>query len=113
APKPALEVGTPERPISAKHTAVIRLVSFPGMDKDSCPAVVCCGGRMDFHGAPLSRTWLKLGETAKKGATTLTLSAPVTGWRVGDQVILTATTRQIKAKKTFRPSVRDNTQTEE
>ena len=39
------------------------------MDKQSCPAIVCCGGRMDFHGAPLSRTWVKLGATAKKGDT--------------------------------------------
>ena len=40
-----------------------------GMDKESCPAIVCCGGRMDFHGAPLSRTWVKLGATAKTGDT--------------------------------------------
>ena len=37
----------------------------------------------------------------------------MTGWKVGDRVILTATTRQIKTKKTFKPSVKDNTQTEE
>ena len=46
------------------------------MDKESCPAIVCCGGRMDFHGAPLSRTWVKLGATAKKGDTTVTLPRP-------------------------------------
>jgi hypothetical protein len=57
-PKPALEVGTPERPVAAGHTALIRLVWFQGMDKESCPAIVACGGRMDFHGAPLNRTWV-------------------------------------------------------
>jgi hypothetical protein len=90
-PRPALEVGTPERPVAAGHTALIRLVSFEGMDKESCPAIVCCGGRMDFHGAPLSRTWVKLGATARRGDTTVTLAEPVLGWRVGDRVILTAT----------------------
>src|SRR5438445_3321 len=83
-PLPALEVGTPGRPIPARHRAVIRLVYFPGMDRESCPAVVCCGGRMDFHGAPLGRTWVKLGATAKKGDTTVTLAEPVRGWRAGD-----------------------------
>jgi hypothetical protein len=112
-PRPALEVGTPDQPIPAGRTALIRLVHVAGLDRESCPAIVCCGGRMDFHGALLSRTWVKLGATAKKGAAAVTLAGPVTGWRPGDRVILTATTRQIKLQKTFRPSVRDNTQTEE
>ena len=46
---------------------------------------------MDFHGSPLCRTWVKLGATAAKGSTVVTLAEPVTGWRVGDRVILTAT----------------------
>jgi hypothetical protein len=90
-PLPALEVGTPERPIDAGRTALIRLAYVAGMDKESCPAIVCCGGRMDFHGAPLSRTWVKLGVTAKKGDTAVTLAEPVSGWRVGDRLIVTAT----------------------
>src|SRR6185503_12192884 len=79
-----------------------------------CPAIVCCGGRMDFHGAPLNRTWLKLGAPAKKGDTVVALEEPVTGWRAGDRVILSATTRQNKLKKTFTvPSLRGKGQTEE
>jgi hypothetical protein len=112
-PKAALEVGTPDRPVEAGHSAVIRLTYCDGMDRETCPAIVCCGGRMDFHGAPLSHTWVKLGATAKAGDKVVSIAEPVTGWRVGDRVILTATTRQIKLKKTFKPSVRDNTQTEE
>jgi hypothetical protein len=112
-PRPTLEVGTAGRPIDARHTAVIRLVYFNGMDKESCPAIVCCGGRMDFCGALMSRTWVKLGVTAKAGEKEITLAETVTGWRAGDRVILTATTRQNKRKGTFRPSTRDNTQTEE
>ena len=89
--RPALLVGTPDRPIEAKHTALIRLVYFQGLDKQSCPAIVCCGGRMDFHGAPMNRTWVKLGATAKKGDQTISLAEPVRGWRAGDRVIVTAT----------------------
>ena len=88
-PRPALEVGTQERPIDAKHTAKIRLVYFPGMDKQSLPAVVCCGGRMDLHGAAMNRTWIKLGATAKKGDTAVTGAETVEGWRPGDHILVT------------------------
>jgi hypothetical protein len=113
-PRPALLVGTPNHPVDAKHTALIRLVYSEGMDKQSCPAIVCCGGQMDFHGAPLSRTWVKLGAPAKAGDTTVMLEEDVVGWRVGDRLVLTATTRQNKVKKTFTfPSLRGHSQTEE
>ena len=93
----ALIVGSPNAPIYADKRALIRLVYIPdrggvkGHDKQSCPAIVCCGGRMDFHGAPLNRTWVKLGATANKGSNKVTLSEGVRGWRAGDQVIITAT----------------------
>lgn len=92
-PLPALEVGTPNNPIDAKYTALIRLVYQDGMNKESCPAIVCCGGRMDLHGAPLSHAWVKLGDTAKKGDTVVSMAEAVTGWRVGDRVIVTPTAR--------------------
>jgi hypothetical protein len=46
---------------------------------------------MDFHGTPMNRTWVKLGADGKKGEATVTLAEPVTGWRVGDRVIVTGT----------------------
>src|SRR5581483_10081879 len=110
---PALEVGTADQPVDAKHTALIRLTYFEGMDKQSLPAIVDCGGRMEFHGAEMNRTWVKLGSPAKKGNVTVELAEPVTGWRAGDKVFLTGTTRQNKIAKTFRATVRHNTQTEE
>jgi G8 domain len=110
-PKPALEVGTPDRPITAN--VLIRLVPLEGLDEKSCPAIVCCGGRMEFHGTPMNRTWVKLGGPAKADDTTVSLAEQVTGWRVGDRVFLTATTRQNKRAGTFKASTRDNTQTEE
>jgi hypothetical protein len=94
APRPALVVGSPNRPVKPEHTALIRLTEIEGLDRESCPAIVCCGGRMDFHGAPLSRTWVKLGATAAAGAQQITLADPVGGWRAGDRIILTTTMRK-------------------
>jgi hypothetical protein len=45
-------VGTAAHPVEAGHAALIRLHHIPGMNPETCPAIVCCSGRMDFHGAP-------------------------------------------------------------
>src|SRR5690606_11667450 len=42
---PALEIGTPERPVDAGHRAVIRLAHFEGTDPATHPALVAYGGR--------------------------------------------------------------------
>ncbi|MEK7948943.1 SUMF1/EgtB/PvdO family nonheme iron enzyme [Luteolibacter soli] len=89
--RPALEVGTPEAPIPADHKAVIRLTYIPGMDPESFPAIMSCGGRMDFHGAPLNHSWVKLGSSAGRGSREIELAEPVTGWRAGDKVVFPAT----------------------
>lgn len=65
--RPALLVGRPGFPIPAEFSATIRLHYIDGMDRLSCPAVVCCGGRMEFHGASLPKTWLKIRQTADAG----------------------------------------------
>ena len=111
----ALLVGTAETPVEAKHTALIQLTLLEGMNPESCPALVDCGGRMEFHGAEMNRTWIKLDTTAKKGDATLTLAEPVTGWRAGDRVVIVSTNRQSKHpdKKTFREHAHDLTETEE
>lgn len=94
-PRPALEIGRPDAPLPAEHTALIRLHYIEGMDRETCPAIVCCGGRMDFHGAPLERTWVKLPfQTAKVGEARIVMPARLPGWSVGDRIIITATTRQ-------------------
>jgi hypothetical protein len=105
--RPALEVGTPERPVEAGRNALIRLVYQEGMDKQSCPAIVCCGGRMDFHGAPLSSTWVKLGADVRRDDTVITLAEPVQGWRVGDRILVTATGKDTNEAGTRRPGKRN------
>ncbi len=88
-PVPALEIGTADEPIPPGVTATIRLVYFAGMNRETLPALINCGGRWDAHGAPMSRTWVKLGASVKPGATTVELAEPVTGWHTGDRVIVT------------------------
>jgi len=92
-PLPALEVGSSTSPIDAKHNALIRLHYIEGTDKNSWPAIVCCGGRMDLHGAQMNRTWVRLGDSVKAGATEISLQEPVTGWKAGDRIIVTLTNR--------------------
>ncbi len=111
----ALLVGTANKPVEAQHKALIRLVMFEGMNAESLPAMVDCGGRMEFHGAEMNRTWVKLGAAAKQGDATLTLAEPVTGWKAGDRIVIVSTNRQSKHpdKKTFREHAHDLTETEE
>jgi hypothetical protein len=112
-PRAELLIGTPDRPVEASHQALIRLVYIDGMDKQSCPALVCCGGRMELHGAPLNRSWVKLGATAAKGDEKVQLAEPVSGWRVGDRVIITATSGTHDTSGTRRPGGDQQVYTEE
>jgi len=116
----ALEIGLPGAPVPAEHTAVIRLHYIEGMDKETCPAILCCGGRMDIHGAPLERTWVKLPyQTAKVGEARLVMPAHLPGWKKGDKIIISGTTRQFGyigtryRKEGEQNSVADNPTTEE
>jgi len=87
--KPRLEVGTQDAPIDSDKSATIRLHYVEGMNKESCPAIVSCGGHMEFHGKRMTRTWVKLGATAKVGDATLSPAEAVAGWSIGDRIIAT------------------------
>jgi hypothetical protein len=100
-PLATLAIGTPEAPIPAEHTARIRLHYLEGMNRDDAPALVCCSARLELHGAPLSRTWVKLGQLVQAGDDTVTLAEPVSGWRVGDEVIVTGSEHGYRGE-TFR-----------
>ena len=85
----ALEIGTLTSPIPSGVKATIRLRHFPGTNPETLPAIIACGGRWDVHGAPLSRTWMKLAEPAKVGDTRVTLEQPASDWHVGNRIIIT------------------------
>jgi hypothetical protein len=105
-PRPVLEVGTQDTPIAAGKSALIRLHFVEGMNKETCPAIICCGGRMDLHGQPIPRTWVKLGATAKVSDNAVSLAEAVPGWKAGDRVIITATQLHGAAKTESRTEER-------
>lgn len=112
--RPSLLVGHPDAPIPATRTATIRLASVAGMDAETCPAIISCGGRMEFHGAPMTKTWTKLAREAFRGEKIILLErAALVGWKPGDRVILTGTTRQFGYKQTRTVSVAERPSTEE
>lgn len=108
-PRPALEIGTAVNPIPVNVTATIRLVYFPGADRETLPAIINCGGRWDVHGAALNRTWVKLRAPVKSGETRMELSEPVSGWKIGDRLIVTAS-KEVDLQRTFRPGAADGVQ---
>lgn len=112
--RPALLVGLPGEPVSEGHTALIRLTYIDGMDRETCPGIVCCGGRMEFHGTPLKHTWTKLAREAYRNEAVILLKREeIGGWEPGDHVILTGTTRQFGYKRTRTVSVAERPSTEE
>ena len=111
--RPSLLVGTAARPIAAGRSALIRLAQVEGLDPEVCPAILCQGGRMEFHGAPVNPTWTKLARPAGVGEASVTLDRPAEGWRVGDRVIVTSTRRQYHRNDALIPTVRQAPQTEE
>jgi len=86
---PLLEIGTTDAPIPANVTVRIRLHFLEGMDKDDAPAIACCSAQMGIHGSPLTRTWSKLAKVVAPGDSVVSLVDGLSGWKVGDEVIVT------------------------
>ena len=89
----ALLIGQPGNPIPGKFQSLIRLHYIEGMDKETCPTIVCCAGRMEIHGEPMKQTWVKLKKEAQVGATTLASMDSVSDWKVGDKIVISSTRR--------------------
>ena len=98
---PTLEVGTQQNPIPAMFKARIRLHYSEGMDKKDAPALVCCSARMELHGSPLERPWVKLGATCQPGDAKIVVNKDVSDWRVGDEIIVTAS-KKVRNMGTYR-----------
>lgn len=94
-----LYIGKPGQPIPGKFQAIVRLHYIEGMDKESCPALVCCGGRMEIHGEPMRLTWVKLKRQVEAGASTIAVAESVVDWKEGDQVVLGSTNRARNDRK--------------
>lgn len=112
ATRPALLIGEPGAPIPGAFTALVRLRYVEGMNKESCPALVCCAGRMEIHGEPLRRTWVKLKRPITPGTESVAVAESVEDWKPGDHVIVTGTTRT-RGRRGSSGGFADSAQTEE
>jgi len=94
-----LEVGTTAAPIAVNVTAEIVIADSPlggsVPDPDQFGTGINVFGKVSMHGSVTTPTFLRLASEPRAGNTTLTLSAPVLGWRVGDRLVL-PDTRHIK-----------------
>ena len=84
-----LEVGTAANPIAANVTAEIVIANTPLGGGVADPEQFGTGllnfGKLTMHGAAMTPTFTRVAVEPRAGHTTLTLSEPVSGWRVGDR----------------------------
>ena len=94
-----LEVGTAAAPISINVTAEIVVADSPlggsVTDSDQFGTGIVVFGKASMHGSVKTPTFLRLATEPRAGHTALTLSAPVSGWNIGDRLVL-PDTRHIK-----------------
>ena len=92
-------MGTAATPIAANVTAEIVIADSPLGGSVADPMQFGTGiiifGKVSMHGSVKTPTFVRLATEPRAGHTTLTLSAPVSGWKVGDRLVL-PDTRHIK-----------------
>ncbi len=86
-----LQIGTQANPVTAGVKAQIVFPNIP-INTTTDPSQYGNGlialGTVTMYGSPINQTWVPLAVLPLAGATTLTLSQPVTGWNAGDTIIL-------------------------
>ena len=96
-----LEIGTPHRPIAPHVTAELVIVDYP-IDTEIDPGQVGTGlvglGEVTMHGTPKMPTFVRVSREPLAGQATLAFEEAVTGWRVGDQLVI-PDTRQLRTSE--------------
>ena len=94
-----LEVGTAATPIAAAVTAEIVIADSPlggsVADPDQFGTGIIVFGKASMHGSVRTPTFVRLATEPRAGHTTLTLSVAVSGWQIGDRLVL-PDTRHLK-----------------
>ena len=95
----SLEIGNTAAPIAAGVTAEILVANTAIGGSVADPLGFGTGvmilGKATMHGTPRTPTFTRLGSEPRAGQTTLTLSEAVSGWQIGDRLVL-PDTRHIK-----------------
>jgi hypothetical protein len=97
-----LQVGTSSNPVAPTVKAQIIFADTPlntAIDPSQYGNGLIALGKVTMHGAVKNATFVRLAAEAKAGTTTLSLSQPVTGWQVGDKLVL-PDTRQLADPQT-------------
>lgn len=90
-PGGVLEVGTAAAPIPPAFTAeiVIRNTALAPSDTNQFgTGLICVNGRVTMHGAPRIPTFVRLASAANAGAQSFTLQTGVSGWQIGDKLVI-------------------------
>lgn len=86
-----LQIGTAETPFVRSATITLTGTSTaenPGTQGFGDKVLAVMGGRLELHGRPVARNWVKLdGGDVPAGARQIRLSEPP-GWRSGDQIVI-------------------------
>ncbi|MCI0641905.1 MAG: PKD domain-containing protein [Gemmataceae bacterium] len=97
-----LTIGTEANPVAANVKAEVVFANIPlntALDPSQYGNGLIALGEVTMHGAVKSDTFVRLAVEPKVGDTTLTLSEPVTGWRVGDRLVLPDTRHLIGGER--------------
>jgi hypothetical protein len=95
-----LEIGNAAAPVTASAELIIANVPInTAADPDSFHTGLIGIGRVTMHGTPITPTFVRLGTEPLAGHSTLTLAQPMTGWRVGDEVVIPDTRQLIDLER--------------
>ncbi len=103
-----LRIGTAANPVAANVKAEVVFADV-ALDLVNDPAQYGNGlivlGKVTVHGAVKGDSFVKLAAEALAGSTTLTLAAPVSGWRVGDRLTMQDTRQLTWSTRPDNPNV--------
>jgi hypothetical protein len=106
-PGGTLEIGTPAAPVPASLTAEVVFKDLPlnlTADPDQYgTGLLSIDATVTIHGALRSPTFVRTATEPRAGHWTLSLGAPVSGWRAGDRIFV-PDTRQVPASDWFNPN---------
>ncbi|CAH1789358.1 unnamed protein product [Owenia fusiformis] len=88
----SLQIGSVDNPY--QHKAGITLHGHPRSPEYpiyGTKALAVREGTLELHGRPVSPTWSHLASTATAGSSSITLNDALSGWNVGDEIVIATT----------------------
>lgn len=102
-PAGTLQIGTATAPIAAGVKSELVIANRPldlTLDPKQYGNGLLAFGTVTMYGAPKSQDWVRLAAEPRAGDTSILLSVPVTGWKVGSRIFL-PDTRQVPTTAEF------------